>query len=172
MILPPSSSELREAKTTTRIASPVHRFVIDDARVLRRVSALLRGDAMKPAERRKARARLLAWFAEAKRDLPWRRTRDAYAVWLSEVMLQQTRVDTVIPYFERFLQRFPTDERARCGTRRRRARALEWAWLLPPCALAFMRVQRPWSSVMKGSFRARQKRVARCLVSVATRPVR
>lgn len=45
MILPPSSSELREAKTTTRIASPVHRFVIDDARVLRRVSALLRGGA-------------------------------------------------------------------------------------------------------------------------------
>jgi A/G-specific adenine glycosylase len=63
---------------------------------------------MKPAERRNARALLLAWFAEAKRDLPWRRTRDAYAVWLSEVMLQQTRVDTVIPYFERFLQRFPT----------------------------------------------------------------
>jgi len=45
MILPPRSSELREAKTTTRIAAPVHRFVIDDGRVLRRVSALLKDDA-------------------------------------------------------------------------------------------------------------------------------
>ena len=51
---------------------------------------------------------MLDWFADAKRDLPWRRSRDPYAVWLSEVMLQQTRVETVIPYFERFLERFPT----------------------------------------------------------------
>jgi A/G-specific adenine glycosylase len=42
------------------------------------------------------------------RDLPWRRTRDPYAIWLSEVMLQQTRVETVIPYYERFLARYPT----------------------------------------------------------------
>lgn len=62
---------------------------------------------MKPATRAKARAALLHWFAEAKRDLPWRRTRDPYAVWLSEVMLQQTRVDTVIPFYTRFLERFP-----------------------------------------------------------------
>jgi A/G-specific adenine glycosylase len=51
---------------------------------------------------------LLAWFDRHKRDLPWRRTRDPYRVWLSEVMLQQTRVETVIPYYERFLARFPT----------------------------------------------------------------
>lgn len=51
---------------------------------------------------------LLAWFDERARDLPWRRTRDPYAIWVSEVMLQQTRVETVIPYFERFLARFPT----------------------------------------------------------------
>jgi A/G-specific adenine glycosylase len=51
---------------------------------------------------------LLAWYAVARRDLPWRRTRDPYAIWLSEVMLQQTRVDTVIPYYERFLARWPT----------------------------------------------------------------
>ena len=57
-------------------------------------------------------ARCLAvWFARAARDLPWRRTRDPYRIWLSEVMLQQTRVDTVIPYYERFLARFP-DARA------------------------------------------------------------
>lgn len=51
---------------------------------------------------------LLRWYSAEKRDLPWRRTRDPYAVWLSEVMLQQTRVDTVIPYYERFLAKFPT----------------------------------------------------------------
>ncbi|HEY2515252.1 MAG TPA: A/G-specific adenine glycosylase [Polyangiaceae bacterium] len=51
---------------------------------------------------------LLGWYAGAKRDLPWRRTRDPYAIWLSEVMLQQTRVETVIPYYERFLSRWPT----------------------------------------------------------------
>lgn len=54
------------------------------------------------------RARLLGWYRQNRRDLPWRRTRDPYAVWISEVMLQQTRVDTVIPYYERFLKRFPT----------------------------------------------------------------
>jgi len=52
--------------------------------------------------------RLLAWYAGAKRDLPWRRTRSAYRIWLAEVMLQQTRVDTVIPYYRRFLRRFPS----------------------------------------------------------------
>ncbi len=51
---------------------------------------------------------LLAWYAACRRDLPWRRTRDPYAIWVSEIMLQQTRVETVIPYFERFLTRFPT----------------------------------------------------------------
>ncbi len=51
---------------------------------------------------------LIAWYAAEKRDLPWRNTSDPYAIWLSEIMLQQTRVDTVIPYFERFMARFPT----------------------------------------------------------------
>lgn len=54
------------------------------------------------------RAPLLGWYDRNKRDLPWRRTKDAYAIWLSEVMLQQTQVSTVIPYWERFLKRFPT----------------------------------------------------------------
>jgi A/G-specific adenine glycosylase len=52
--------------------------------------------------------RLLAWFDRAKRDLPWRRTRDPYRIWVSEVMLQQTQVDRVIGYYRRFLERFPT----------------------------------------------------------------
>jgi A/G-specific adenine glycosylase len=52
--------------------------------------------------------RLIAWQkAHGRRDLPWQRTRDAYRVWLSEVMLQQTQVATVIPYYERFLAAFP-----------------------------------------------------------------
>lgn len=52
-------------------------------------------------------AKLLRWYDREARELPWRRTRDPYAVWVSEIMLQQTRVDTVIPYYERFLDRFP-----------------------------------------------------------------
>jgi A/G-specific adenine glycosylase len=53
-------------------------------------------------------ARLLAWFAANARDLPWRRERTPYRVWLAETMLQQTQADTVAPYYERFLARFPT----------------------------------------------------------------
>ncbi|MDU7475188.1 MAG: A/G-specific adenine glycosylase [Paenibacillus macerans] len=51
---------------------------------------------------------LLDWYERSKRDLPWRRHRDPYYIWVSEIMLQQTRVDTVIPYFHRFIERFPT----------------------------------------------------------------
>lgn len=52
--------------------------------------------------------RLLSWYDRHRRALPWRGTRDPYTVWLSEIMLQQTQVATVIPYYERFLRRFPT----------------------------------------------------------------
>jgi A/G-specific adenine glycosylase len=52
--------------------------------------------------------RLLAWFACHARDLPWRRERTPYRVWVAEVMLQQTRVETVAPYYERFVAHFPT----------------------------------------------------------------
>ena len=54
------------------------------------------------------RKALIEWYLREKRDLPWRRTSDPYSIWVSEVMLQQTRVDTVIPYYERFLSKFPT----------------------------------------------------------------
>jgi A/G-specific adenine glycosylase len=53
---------------------------------------------------------LLGWFQEHARDLPWRRTRDPYAILVSEVMLQQTQVDRVLPYYTQFLERFPTVE--------------------------------------------------------------
>ncbi len=53
---------------------------------------------------------LLAWYRRAHRDLPWRRTADPYRIWVSEIMLQQTRAQAVIPYYQRFLDRFPTLE--------------------------------------------------------------
>jgi A/G-specific adenine glycosylase len=54
------------------------------------------------------RRRLLAWYRRHARDLPWRKTREPYAIWVSEIMLQQTQVSTVIPYYERFLGKFST----------------------------------------------------------------
>ena len=54
-------------------------------------------------------ATLVAWQKEyGRHDLPWQNTRDAYLVWLSEIMLQQTQVSAVLGYYERFLERFPT----------------------------------------------------------------
>ncbi|MGB3788870.1 MAG: A/G-specific adenine glycosylase [Phormidesmis sp.] len=54
------------------------------------------------------RRSLLGWYQQQGRDLPWRRTQDPYAIWISEIMLQQTQVKTVLPYYERWLQAFPT----------------------------------------------------------------
>src|SRR5579875_238219 len=68
----------------------------------RRMLALLSQDDLASL-----RCALLAWFSTQQRDLPWRRTRDPYAIWISEIMLQQTRVAAVIPYYERFMARFP-----------------------------------------------------------------
>ena len=55
---------------------------------------------------------MLDWFAANARDLPWRRTRDPYAIWVSEIMLQQTQVKTVIPFWNRWLRELPTIEAA------------------------------------------------------------
>lgn len=66
--------------------------------------------ATSPARAKRIRSKLLAWYDAHKRDLPWRRSRDPYAIWISETMLQQTRVETVIPYYEKFLARFPDIE--------------------------------------------------------------
>jgi A/G-specific adenine glycosylase len=63
--------------------------------------------AFSAGEKRLLCTRLRSWFRRHARDLPWRRTRDPYHVWISEVMLQQTQVATVAPYFERFLERWP-----------------------------------------------------------------
>ena len=52
--------------------------------------------------------KLQGWYEGNARDLPWRRTKDPYQIWVSEIMLQQTRVETVIPYFTRWMEIFPT----------------------------------------------------------------
>ena len=62
------------------------------------------------------RRALLRFFDKHARDLPWRRTKDPYAIWVSEVMLQQTRVDTVVTYYERFMRRFPTPQALSAAT--------------------------------------------------------
>jgi A/G-specific adenine glycosylase len=63
------------------------------------------------ARRRRFQRRLLSWFDGHKRDLPWRKNRDPYRVWLSEVMLQQTRVAAVTDHYQKFLRRFPSIEK-------------------------------------------------------------
>lgn len=62
---------------------------------------------LSPKETQNFQSSLLGWYSHHQRDLPWRRTRDPYAIWISEIMLQQTRVAAVIPYYERFLRKFP-----------------------------------------------------------------
>jgi A/G-specific adenine glycosylase len=62
-------------------------------------------------QKNKIQKKLLVWFGRNGRDLPWRRTGDPYAIWVSEIMLQQTQVPTVIPYYQKFLKTFPTVRR-------------------------------------------------------------
>ena len=65
-------------------------------------------NALPPRRARALSRRLLQWYAQHARDLPWRRTHDPYAIWVSEIMLQQTQVETVKPYFQRWMESFPT----------------------------------------------------------------
>ena len=78
------------------------------------------GAAQKTMASTQARSRdfaaaLTEWYRRCRRDLPWRHTGDPYAIWVSEVMLQQTRVETVIPYYARFLARFPDIRALACA---------------------------------------------------------
>lgn len=57
---------------------------------------------------KEAAQNVTAWYRSHGRDLPWRRTKDPYAIWVSEIMLQQTQVETVKPYYERFINELPT----------------------------------------------------------------
>jgi A/G-specific adenine glycosylase len=74
----------------------------------RRTAHKARAAEVAPEEARKLHRALLGWYERERRDLPWRHTRDPYAIWVSEIMLQQTRVETVIPYYDRFLRALPT----------------------------------------------------------------
>jgi A/G-specific adenine glycosylase len=65
------------------------------------------GEELDSAKLKLFRKSLLDWFETYQRDLPWRKNRDPYRIWISEIMLQQTRVRTVIPYYQKFLRRFP-----------------------------------------------------------------
>ena len=73
------------------------------------------------------RRALLRWYDENHRDLPWRKTRDPYRIWVSEIMLQQTRVAAVLPRYEKFLQRFPSVEKL--ASARTRSVLAEWSGL-------------------------------------------
>ena len=64
-------------------------------------------DPLTPERRNRFRNQLIRWFRAHQRHLPWRQTRNPYQIWVSEVMLQQTQVKTVLPYYHRFLKRFP-----------------------------------------------------------------
>jgi A/G-specific adenine glycosylase len=63
---------------------------------------------LSPSQLKTFQTRLLEWFHAHKRDLPWRVSRDPYGIWIAEVMLQQTRIASVLPYYQRFLEKFPT----------------------------------------------------------------
>jgi A/G-specific adenine glycosylase len=65
-------------------------------------------EALSPPQIAKIQKKLLQWYRKNGRELPWRMTRDPYAIWISEIMLQQTQVATVIPYYQKFLKLFPT----------------------------------------------------------------
>jgi A/G-specific adenine glycosylase len=82
--------------------------ISDMSRVLTVTAANLKFERLEKRNVKSLVRMLLGWFAANARDLPWRRTRDGYAVWVSEIMLQQTQVKAVIPYWERWMAALPT----------------------------------------------------------------
>jgi A/G-specific adenine glycosylase len=79
-------------------------------------------------------SRLLNWYRQQGRTLPWRGHPDPYAVWVSEIMLQQTRVEAVIPYFEKWMRLFPTVKDLADASEQEVLNAWEGTWLLQPRA--------------------------------------
>jgi A/G-specific adenine glycosylase len=85
---------------------------IDWGRIKTQVPSAVNADAtLAIPQKNKIQKKLLQWFKKKGRDLPWRKTKDPYAIWVSEIMLQQTQVATVIPYYKTFLKSFPTVRR-------------------------------------------------------------
>ena len=75
---------------------------------------------------------IIRWYRVQGRDLPWRRTNDPYAIWISEIMLQQTQVDTVIPYYHRFMEAFPNVYSLAHAPMDEIYKLWEGPWVLPP----------------------------------------
>lgn len=98
-------NKLRNSGKSPELSSRAKRSEVEGPCVPKRNNESKLEDA---SQHRRFRSALLAWYDANKRDLPWRRTRDPYRIWVSEIMLQQTRVAAVIEYYERFLRRFPT----------------------------------------------------------------
>ena len=86
---------------------------------------------LSPAALRRLRRALLAWYDEHRRELPWRRDADPYRVWVSEIMLQQTRVAAVLDHYARFLKKFPTVQTLAAAREAFGAGGLERPRLLP-----------------------------------------
>ena len=95
-----------------------HRNSVRQSRQLPRDSIERTCELPDAAWRRKLRQRIRVWYRKSARDLPWRRTNDPYAIWVSETMLQQTQVATVEGYFQRFMRRFPTIDSLALATER------------------------------------------------------
>ena len=115
------------------------------------------------------RTRLLGWYDAAKRDLDWRQTRDPYLIWLSEIMLQQTRVAAVIPYYRRFVARFPTVQRLASARARFRAPALGRPGILQPRTQPAPRRQGSSRDARRQISAEPSRRAARCPALAATR---
>jgi len=123
VLKPPHSKRWRDCDAASSLAKRMEcgAFTAAFARAagqrphITRLTARARDVKFTPLESRKIKSIvpvLLQWFAANARDLPWRRTRDPYAIWVSEIMLQQTQVKTVIPYWERWLNELPTIQAA------------------------------------------------------------
>ena len=90
-------------------------------------------------------ALLTEWYHVYKRDLPWRRTKDPYAIWVSEIMLQQTRVEAVKPYYARFLEELPTIRHLAEADEEQILKL--WAWdIIVVCGTCRQRQNRSWQN--------------------------
>jgi len=90
------------------LASAAEATLLCDNATNMKVAVTLARRQLAPHQLVPLRRRLLAWYRANRRDLPWRRSHDPYRIWLAEIMLQQTRIAAVLPYYERFLARFPS----------------------------------------------------------------
>ena len=112
---------------------------------------------------------LLGWFRKYQRDLPWRLNKDPYRIWLSEIMLQQTRVAAVIPYYERFLERFPKIRALAEAPARGSAAAVVGTWLLQPRAQFAASSAANRRETRRRVSANRRRSAVRCRASEATR---